>query len=145
MFAPFLAYHALIYRWECQFISLFSQDNKHKELTVHPFFQNPYAIFVHILQHYYDFQSNLAIFPSVVQTYTQPHSFSGRIQLITSQLRPELRVTIHEISTNWKKMLDGGPNTIKKTYVEKNKLKLERVYIINSTKNIKENKGTFLL
>ena len=34
------------------------------ELTVMLFFQNPYAIFAHILQHYHDFQSNVAIFPS---------------------------------------------------------------------------------
>lgn len=32
-----------------------------------------FAIFSHILQHYHDFQSNVAIFPSVVQAYTQPY------------------------------------------------------------------------
>ena len=46
--------------------------------------------------------------PSVVQTYTQPYSFGGRMQLIISQIRDELSVTIHEISTSWKKTLDGG-------------------------------------
>ena len=44
--------------------------------------RNPYAIFVNILQHYHDFQSNVAIFPCVVQAYTQPFSFIGRIELI---------------------------------------------------------------
>ena len=35
--------NALVYRWGCQFHSLFSQDNEHKEPTVLLFFQNPYA------------------------------------------------------------------------------------------------------
>ena len=39
------------------------------------------------LQHYHDFQSNVAIFPSVVQAYTQPYSFGGRIKLIICQIR----------------------------------------------------------
>ena len=34
--------------------------------------------------------------PSVVQVYTQPYSFGGRIKLIISQIR-------HELSTGWKK------------------------------------------
>ena len=51
-------------------------------------------------------KSNIAIFPSVVQ----PYSFSGIIQLIICEIRYELSVTIHEISTSWKKTLDGGPN-----------------------------------
>ena len=42
------------------------------------------------------------IFPSVVQAYTQPYSFGGRIKLIICQFRHELSVTIHEISTSWK-------------------------------------------
>ena len=50
-------------------------------------------------------------FPSVVQAYTQPYSFGGRIKLIIWQIRHELSVIIHEISTNWKKTLDGGPYT----------------------------------
>ena len=29
VFALFLAFHALVYRWGCQFLSLFSQDNEH--------------------------------------------------------------------------------------------------------------------
>ena len=49
MYALFLAFHALVYR--CQFLSLFSQDKEHTELTVLLFFQNPYAIFAHIMQH----------------------------------------------------------------------------------------------
>ena len=92
------------------FLSLFLQDNEHTELL---FFQNPYANFAHILQHYHDFQSNFTIFPSVVQAYTQPYSFGRRIQLIICQIRRELSVIIHEISTSWmKKTLDGGPNSL---------------------------------
>ena len=99
----FLGFHALVYRWEWQFLSLFSQDNEHKELTVLLFCQNPYAIFAHILQHYHDFQSNVAIFPSVVQAYTQPYSFGGRMKLIICQIKHKLSITIHEVSTSWKK------------------------------------------
>ena len=47
--------------------------------------------------------------PSSVQAYTQPSSFGGRIKLIICHIRHELCLTIHEISTSWKKMLDGGP------------------------------------
>ena len=64
------------------------------------FFQNPYAIFEHILQHYHDFQSNVAIIPSVVQAYTQLYSFGGGIKLIICQIRHELSVSIHEISNS---------------------------------------------
>ena len=39
--ALFLTFHALVYRWGCQFLSLFSQDNEHTELTLLLFFQNP--------------------------------------------------------------------------------------------------------
>ena len=46
---------------------------------------------------------------SVVQAYIQPYSFGGRIKLIICQIRRELSVTIHEISTSWKKTLDVGP------------------------------------
>ena len=63
------------------------------ELTVLLFFQNPYAIFAYILQHYYDFQSNVAIFNRVVQAYTQAYSFGGRIKLIICQIRHQLIVT----------------------------------------------------
>ena len=47
--------------------------------------------------------------PSVVLAYTQPYSFGGNIKLIICQIRHELTVTIHEISTTWKKTLNGGP------------------------------------
>ena len=40
--------------------------------------------------------------PRVVQAYTQPYSFGGRLKLIICQIRHELGVTIHEISTSWK-------------------------------------------
>ena len=86
-----------------QFLSRFSQDNEHMELTELHFSQNPYTIFAHILQHYHDFRSNVAIFPKVVQAYTQPYSFGGRIKLIPCQIRHELSVTTHEISSSWKK------------------------------------------
>ena len=74
-------------------------------LTVLVFFQNPYAIFANILQPYHDFQSNVAIFSSVVEAYTrtQPYWFGGRIKLIICQIRHELSVTIHEIGNSWKK------------------------------------------
>ena len=74
------------------------------------FFQNSYAIFAHILQHYHDFQSNVALFPKVVQAYTQTYLLGGRIKQISCQSGPELSVTIHKISTSW--TLDGEPNTI---------------------------------
>ena len=49
---------------------------------------------------------------SIVQAYTQPYSFGGRIKPIIYHIRHELSVvTIHEISTSWKKTLDGGPYT----------------------------------
>ena len=86
----FLAFHALVYRWGCKFLSLFLQDNEHTELSVLFFFQNPYAIFEHILQRYHDFQSNVAIFLNVVQVYTQPYSFGGKIKLIICQIKHEL-------------------------------------------------------
>ena len=50
-----------------------------------------------ILQHSNHFQSNVLIFPSVVQAYTQLYSFSGRINLIICQIKYELSVTIHKI------------------------------------------------
>ena len=81
----------------------------HTELTLLLFFQNPYAIFAHILQHYHDFLSNVAIFPSIVQAYTHPYSYGGRIKLIICKIRHELSVTIHEINTSWKKRLGGEP------------------------------------
>ena len=39
--------------------------------------------------------------PSVIQEYTQPYSVGGRIKLIVCQIRHELSVAIHEISTYW--------------------------------------------
>ena len=98
MYLLFLAFHALVYWWECQFPSLFSQDNEHKELTVLLFFQNPYEIFARILQHYHDFQSNVVIFLSFVQAYTQLYSFGGRIKLMVA-----IKATIHDIRTSLKK------------------------------------------
>ena len=50
-----------------------------------------------------------AIFSSVVQAYTQPYLFGGRIKLIICQIRHDLSATIREISTSWIKTLDGGP------------------------------------
>ena len=103
VYALFLAFHALVYRWWWQFFSLFAKDNEHTELTMLLFFQNPYTIFAtHILQHYHDFQSNVTVFPSVVQAYTQTYSFSERIKLIICQISHEQSVSIHEISNDWK-------------------------------------------
>ena len=64
-----------------------------------------------------DFFTKIGIFcksiegplPSLVQAYTQPYPFGERIKLIINQIRHKLNVTIHEISTSWKKTLDGGP------------------------------------
>ena len=58
-----------------------------------------------------DFFAKIGIFcksiagphPSVVETYTQPYSFDGRMQLIFCNIKHELSVTIHGISTSWKK------------------------------------------
>ena len=47
---------------------------------------------------------SVAIFLSIVRAYTQLDSFGGKIKLIICQIRHELSVTIHEISTNWKKV-----------------------------------------
>ena len=47
--------------------------------------------------------------PTVVQACTQPYSFGGRIKLISCQIRPEKSVTIHEISSSWKKTLETDP------------------------------------
>ena len=44
-----------------------------------------------------------------IHAYTQSYSFGGRIILIICQIRHELNVTIQEISTSWKKTLNGGP------------------------------------
>ena len=42
--------------------------------------------------------------------HNHPCSFGGRIKLIICKIKHELGVTIHEISTSWrKKKLDGGP------------------------------------
>ena len=47
------------------------------------------------------------------KAYTQPYSCGERIKLIICQIRYELGVTIHEISTSWKrKTLDGGPSSL---------------------------------
>ena len=45
--------------------------------------------------------------PNIVQAYTQQYSFGGRIKLIICQIRYEL--SVHEISTSWKKTLDDEP------------------------------------
>ena len=55
IYTLFLTFHALVYRWGCQcFFHFFSQEQD-TELTVLLFFQNPYAIFTLILQHYHWF------------------------------------------------------------------------------------------
>ena len=47
--------------------------------------------------------------PSVVQAYTQPYLFGERLKLIICQIRHELSVAIHEISTSWKKRYMADP------------------------------------
>ena len=68
------------------------------------FFQNPYAIFTHILHFYHNLQSNVAIFSRDVQAYALPCSFGGRIKLTICQIRHELNVTIHKKCSSWKKV-----------------------------------------
>ena len=53
---------------------------------------------------------------SIVQAYTQSNSFGGSIKLIICQIRHVLSITIHEISTSWKKTLDGGLYTKSKIF-----------------------------
>ena len=45
-----------------------------------------------------------AIFSSIFQAYTKPYSFCGWMKQIICQIRCDL-------STTWKKLLDGGSNT----------------------------------
>ena len=45
------------------------------------------------------------IYPSVIR------SAEGKTNYLSYHIRHELGVTVHEISTSWKKMLDGEPNT----------------------------------
>lgn len=54
----------------------------------------------HILSHYHDFQSNIKIFPIVVQAYKQLYSFSGKIKLISCHIKYEPSITIHEMSAS---------------------------------------------
>ena len=53
-----------------------------------------------------------AYFPNVVQAYIQPYSFNGRIKLILYQIRYELSVTIHDISTRRRKSYMADPIVI---------------------------------
>ena len=46
----------------------------------------------------------------------------GRIKLIICQISYELSVTIHEISTSWKKTLDRGPNIATHLFTNNNLL-----------------------
>ena len=94
---------------DANFFHFFHKITNIRCLTMLLFFQNPYAIFIQILQHYHDFQSNVAIFPSVIEGYTQPYPFNGKIKLIICEIRQELSVTIHEISTSWKKRQMADP------------------------------------
>ena len=60
--------------------------------------------------------------PSVVQAYTEPYSFGGRIKLITCQIRHELSVTIHKIRSSCRKTLENGPYSFR---LRKNNNKME--------------------
>ena len=68
--------------------------------------------------------------PSVVQAYTPPYSFGGRIKLIICQIRHELSVIIHEISTSWKKTLDGGLYILWAVKTNRNFSLVHNIYII---------------
>ena len=71
------------------------QDKKELHLKIWLFFLPKSASSV---------SQSVVIFLSIVQAYTQPYSFGGRIKLIICQISHELNVTIHQIST-----LDGEP------------------------------------
>ena len=92
VYVLFLAFHALVYRWGCPSLSFFLYETDGASLL-------PKSV-RNFLTHFHDFQTNVAILPSVVQAYTQPYSLGGRIKLIVWQIRHELSVTIHEISTS---------------------------------------------
>ena len=114
--------------------TFFLQDNKHTELML-VFFFNKIRTKLndrmsYILQHSYDFQSNVAIFPSVVEAYTQPYSFSGGIKLTICQIRHDLSVTIYEISTKNVRWLLNSSSIIFKH------LKFCIKLLLNSTINI---------
>ena len=49
-------------------------------------------MFAHILQHYHDFESNVAIFFRIVKEFTQTYSFGGKMKLIICEIRHELMV-----------------------------------------------------
>ena len=55
--------------------------------------------------------------PSIVQAYTRPYQFIGRIKLIICQIRHDLSVTIHEISSSRKKRQMADPIYIYILYV----------------------------
>lgn len=57
-----LAFLALLYRFECQFSSIFKKDCKQTELAVLLFFQFSHPFY----KQYHDCQNNVAIFPCVV-------------------------------------------------------------------------------
>ena len=79
-----------------------------------------FCLFVFVWKDDFFFFAKIGIFCKsipgpLVQANTQPYSFDGRIKLIICQIRHELSVTIHEITTSWKK------NVIWRTqYVYKN-------------------------
>ena len=70
--------------------TFFSQDNEYTELTGGSLLPKSVRNFT---------THSVAIFLSVVQVYTQPYSFGGRVKLVICQIRHELSVAIHEIST----------------------------------------------
>ena len=103
VYALFLAFHTLVYRWWCHFLSLFftryrtyGADSASLLLKSVRNFRTNSATLPW-------FSGKIAIFPSAVQAYTPPYSLGGRIKLIICQIRHESSVTIHEISTSWKK------------------------------------------
>ena len=83
VYALYLAFHALVYRWGCQLLSfLFHKITNIRSWrcfsssTIRTQFSHTFCDITMI------FKSRFVIFLSVVQAYTQPYSFSGKIKLI---------------------------------------------------------------
>ena len=74
--------------------------------------------------------------PSVVQAFTQPYSFGGSIKLIICQIRHEL--SVHEISTSWKKNVRWRSQYNKHVCQHKRKKKMGKSIIrVRNSRNLK--------
>ena len=77
----------------------------------------------------YSVSRPVVIYLSIVQVYTQPYSFGGRIKLTICQVRHDQSVTFYEISTSWKTMAD----LIEVKNVSSNCFCLTNVIILNQS------------